>query len=529
MGTSCRAMVQLRVAVGLATFAVCSGGHLLRSAGLLRQEEGLTSISPGYQSTCYLHHGCVYCWGDNAFGQLGIGSTTSIGDDPNEMGSNLNPVDLDIMAQSISVGDQSACAVSFSGALKCWGWFPALGQGDQVNKGTSPEQMGSNLSTTDLGEGEVVQEVSMGVSHACARLGSGHVKCWGANIDGILGNGRNDNSAVGLRPGEMGDNLLAVELGAEQTVEQICSSYDHNCVVLNHETEGRGIKCWGRNLNGELGLGDDENRGTDASHMGDNLTKVDLGAGDVDSISCGRGSHNCAVFVDGTAKCWGENAVGQLGQGDTSNRGDQPGELGDTLQPIDLGQNRLVQKMIVGVAHTCALLDNGAVKCWGRNFAGELGYGDKTSRGDGPMGDTLPEVDLGEGRTAVDISAWTDHTCAKLDDGNFKCWGMGRQGQLGNGNEMDVGDDADEMGDHLPNVEVADACLATLAPTPPPVPTPAPSPAPTPAPTTGSGIFGWIGVILAVVVLVVVVLVYCHGRGEPEAETEMATNEVEQS
>ena len=110
-----------------------------------------------------------------------------------------------------------------------------------------------------------------------------------------------------------------------------------------------------------------------------------------------------AVQVQGSAgvvKCWGMGRV--LGYGDTNARGDLPNSMGDSLSYVDLGTGRTAVvlaslKMSPAGGHTCALLDNDAVKCWGENVFGHLGYGDQTSRGNMPnqMGDNLPEVDLG--------------------------------------------------------------------------------------------------------------------------------------
>ena len=135
--------------------------------------------------------------------------------------------------------------------------------------------------------------------------------------------------------------------------------------------------------------------------------------------------YSCARLGNGTVKCWGLNFYGQLGQGDTSYRGDGPGEMGNNLAPIDLGTGRTATAITAGRDHTCAVLDDGAVKCWGHNVYGQLGQGDDTSRGDnaGEMGDNLAPVDLGTGRTATAITAGEQHTCALLDVGTVKCWG----------------------------------------------------------------------------------------------------------
>src|SRR5690606_24683255 len=131
---------------------------------------------------------------------------------------------------------------------------------------------------------------------------------------------------------------------------------------------------------------------------------------------------------NGRVKCWGLNSSGQLGQGDTIRRGDQPGEMGNALAPIDLGTGRTA----TSVTEACALLDNGSVKCWGLGNAGRLGAGDDQDRGDEPgeMGDALPAVALGAGRSAVAVSSSGLHACALLDNGTVKCWGLNHAGQL---------------------------------------------------------------------------------------------------
>merc|ERR1712188_44830 len=105
--------------------------------------------------------------------------------------------------------------------------------------------------------------------------------------------------------------------------------------------------------------------------------------------------------------------------------------------------------------HTCVILDNAKVKCWGLNDVGQLGLGDRKNRGArGGMGDQLPYLDFGQGRTAKSLSAGHEHTCAVLDNGQVKCWGHNNHGQLGLGDKRDRGSSSDEMGDSLPAVDL---------------------------------------------------------------------------
>jgi alpha-tubulin suppressor-like RCC1 family protein len=94
--------------------------------------------------------------------------------------------------------------------------------------------------------------------------------------------------------------------------------------------------------------------------------------------------------------------------------------MGDSLPAVQLGTGRSAVALALGSFHSCALLDDASVKCWGTNSReGRLGLGDVNHRGDkvGSMGDSLPAVQLG--RTAVQLVAGSVHTCALLDDGQL--------------------------------------------------------------------------------------------------------------
>jgi len=115
--------------------------------------------------------------------------------------------------------------------------------------------------------------------------------------------------------------------------------------------------------------------------------------------------------------------------------------MGNLLDAIELGTGRTATAIAAGYHHTCAILDNLSIKCWGSNNAGQLGLGDTSNRGDlttdglghREMGDNLPVVNLGAGRTARGITAGESHTCALLDNFSVKCWGKNESGQLGLG------------------------------------------------------------------------------------------------
>ena len=297
--------------------------------------------------------------------------------------------------------------------------------------------------------------LAAGVHHVCAILDDKSVKCWGWNKYGQLGLGDTDDR--GDASGEMGDNLPTVDLGTGRTAIAISADDAHTCALLDNKS----VKCWGYNFRGQLGLGDRDNRGDASGEMGDNLPTVDLGTGRTAIAIASGGLHTCALLDNLSVKCWGYNNRGQLGLGDTNQRGDASDEMGDNLPAVDLGTGRTAIAISASGYHTCALLDNKSVKCWGTNFNGRLGQGDTNHRGDasGEMGDNLPTVDLGTGRTATSIIAGNGHSCAVLDNKSVKCWGYNGDGRLGLGDTDDRGDASGEMGDNLPAVDLGETSV----------------------------------------------------------------------
>eukprot|EP01083_Nonionella_stella_P306103 1070679_1 len=160
--------------------------------------------------------------------------------------------------------------------------------------------------------------------------------------------------------------------------------------------------------------------------------------------------HTCVYALDhNETKCFGQNNYGQLGYGDNRTRGDNADEMGDSLLPIDLGASFVPKQMTAGWQHTCALSTTNQVKCWGQNKHGQLGYGDTHARGDelNEMGDNLFEIDLGSSFVSMQIVAGYDHTCSLSTTNKVKCWGYNLRGELGYGDTNNRGDGANEMGD----------------------------------------------------------------------------------
>jgi alpha-tubulin suppressor-like RCC1 family protein len=412
--------------------------------------------------------------------------------------------EMDNGARLVAVGDYFACALGSGGLLKCWGMnsYGNLGLGDSKHRGGNPGEMGNSLPAVDLGVGRHVTSVALGSYYACALLDDGSVKCWGGEPgEGELGLG--DRTSRGSKPGDMGDNLPTVDLGVGRRAKSIAIGYIHTCVLL----EGGAVKCWGHNYYGQLGIGDTGFRGSRPGQMGDNLPTVDLGTGRTATRIAAGESHNCALLDDSSVKCWGSNYYGELGIGDTMLRGDSGSEMGDYLPTVDLGTGRRATSIAASDNTTCALLDDGSVKCWGA--LGMQFIGSIDNRGDQPgeMGNNLPTVDFGTGYRAVSITAGRGvccallddgsvkcrtgiavssntqspatfdnlraldlgsarcatqvsfgsfHSCALLDDGAVKCWGYNSFGELGLGDTASRSSDKpSEMGDNLPAVDLA--------------------------------------------------------------------------
>ncbi len=196
----------------------------------------------------------------------------------------------------------------------------------------------------------------------------------------------------GDHPQQTGDGLPTVSLGKGLKAIALGLSHRSACAVFSNQR----VKCWGNNDGGILGLEDGQHRGDDHGEMGDNLPYVNLGAGKtVKSLTAGN-FHFCAILNDDSLKCWGLNNYGQLGYGDTNNRGDQSGEMGDSLPAVDLGTGRHAVALSLGGFTTCALLDNGTVKCWGAPGCSTGRLGDFTVRvgaAPGEMGNALAPID----------------------------------------------------------------------------------------------------------------------------------------
>eukprot|EP01083_Nonionella_stella_P061236 159612_1 len=430
-----------------------------------------SSIVMGSYHTCLVSaNKRMKCFGRNDDGMLGYGDTNNRGDGPGEMGDSLPDIDLgsDFAVMQIAPASFYTCALSVDSRMKCFGrnWYGVLGQNDLDYRGDEPGEMGDNLPDIYLAAGpgdfKPTQIVS-GSFHNCALSDDHMVKCFGDNSYGQQGNG--DTMLRGGYAGSM-ESLIFVDLGTDFQAIRIGSAGDHSCAL---SVDNR-LKCWGFNAYGQLGYGDTNNRGGAPGQMGDNLVHVDLGINFQLAQFAVSYQHTCALSVDNRMKCWGRNLFGQLGygeSGDTTNRGDEPGEMGDNLPDIDLGTGLEVKQIGVGTYRSCVLSVENKIKCFGWNLQGQLGYEDTDNRGDGSgeMGDNLPYIDLGTGFEVNYIAVGGYHSCAVSIDEKAKCFGRNDFGQLGNGHTRNIGDGKGEMGDFLLPIDIPSITLSPTNPT----------------------------------------------------------------
>ena len=272
---------------------------------------------------------------------------------------------------------------------------------------------------------KAIVQVATGKSHTCALFDTGDVRCWGINY-GRLGYPDYTAQALGDKqtPKDFGRN---VQIGGK--VVQIKAGEVHTCALLDTKR----LRCWGSNISGQLGYGNDTTVGATITpaEAGD----VDVG-GDVVDFSLG-GNHTCAVLSDGSARCWGgcsaldsatqaRKALGLCGNPELeANIGDD--EKASAAPLLDVGAK--VLKVAAGDSHTCLLIEGNKVRCFGAGSWGRLGYGDSNDIVDHPK--NIADVDLGS-EVPVDLVAGQNNTCARFQSNKVLCWGAGNLGVTAN-------------------------------------------------------------------------------------------------
>jgi cysteine-rich repeat protein len=224
------------------------------------------------------------------------------------------------------------------------------------------------------------------------------------------------------------DDGCQADCTATKGATLVASGWYHTCAL----TTAGAVRCWGRNAYGQLGQGNTTQIGDD--ELPSALPDVDLGGAKATAIVAGE-FHTCALLEGGKVRCWGRSNVGQVGLSSTQS-------IGDNEKPwsvVDVPLGATAQQLAAGRDHTCALVAGGKLRCWGGNTYGQLGYGNVNHIGDNETPASAGDIDVGG--TVIQVAAGEYFTCALLQDDTVRCWGLGSNGQLGYGNTANIGDD----------------------------------------------------------------------------------------
>lgn len=335
----------------------------------------LYAIDAGTSHTCGLASGgAVWCWGDNTYGQLGNGTTTSSAQPVRASVPNLEYA-------IIRAGRAHTCAVTTMGNVYCWGdnSWGQLGDGTTTSRPTP-----ASIATSTAGTSFLTNSLSGGDDHLCGKNSlDGAMYCWGRNDDGQVGG----TSAIERRAVRQGDPPTGYSW------QQMAAGGRHSCgVFFSSGTNSWGTLCRGGGKSGSIGT------------FTTPLSTISAGA----EFTCGlQGSTGTGLW------CWGDNTAGQLGRG-TVSASEAPAPVSITLARVDAGR-----------LHACGSTSgsSGTGHCWGDNSHGQLGDGTTTQR-------SAPVTVSGGSMTG--ITAGARHSCG-LRAGNAYCWGDNTSGQLGDG------------------------------------------------------------------------------------------------
>jgi alpha-tubulin suppressor-like RCC1 family protein len=326
------------------------------------------ALSPGDGHTCaILGDGTMRCWGANDRGQLGDGTFED----------RLEPVEVSGAAyvKDVACGAEHTCAVAADGLVACWG----RGDSGQLGHGDADDR----IAWTTVEALQLVTDVAAGGAHSCARSGDGTVMCWGANDKGQLGS----DDAMDVEP-------LPIVVPFLERVSHIAARDASTCVRVGDGT----LRCWG--------AGSTESAA---------IPGLDL----VDTFDVGA-NRGCARRADGRVECWELQAA--FAGGTSSN----PIGLVDLAAAIDVS---------AGAGFACALLSDGTARCWGSNLKGELGNWAVDGKTTIPSALPVKVADL---TGAVSAVSNYDHTCGIIGDGGMRCWGQSSAGHLGSGVSLPV-------------------------------------------------------------------------------------------
>lgn len=297
--------------------------------------------------------------------------------------------DADAATPKLAAGGANTCALLSDGSVKCFGSNENGGVGAQPDY---PSNQHVVPTPTRVALAGPAVDIAVGGTHACAVLANGAVQCFGSNGWGTLGMSwdalPHPNPVTVPLPGP----ATAVDAGAITT-----------CVVL----VGGAFNCFGSNRSSTLGRAEGAGVSDDVSPPAN--TNLPLPA----VQSSGGGFARCVVLNNLTLSCFGDSGTGATG----------PGPVGYAPKAVDLGAP--TSQVAVGENHTCARIVDGSLKCFGKNEEGQLGF---TAD---PFPHSTPTIVV-LGGFASAVTTGPNHTCTLLDDRSVKCFGLNKYGQLGN-------------------------------------------------------------------------------------------------
>jgi alpha-tubulin suppressor-like RCC1 family protein len=385
-----------------------------RQAGAQDPEGVLTSvtqITAGDGFSCVrISGGEARCWGDNFSGQLGDGTDDNRSVPVPVLRPNGGGPLLDVA--QIDTGSESTCARLRNREVRCWGdnFYGNLGNGT-----TDDHPLPVAVTVPGGARLTGVRQLQVSDGFACAIVADGKVRCWGDNEDGELGDGTTTERHRAV--------LVRLPGGAPlRGVTQLSAGRDHACALAPRSV----LRCWGDNTYGNVG---DGTSGTDRLRPRRVRNGADTGPLlDVRLVAAGDGV-TCARLGSGEARCWGGNQYGELGRGTIDDGAELP-------VPVlaSTGPGRLQEVLSLNSAgnHVCARLANGQARCWGRNVDGGIGDGTIGTDRSRPTTvlDPTGTIPLGNVRQVVGGSI---HTCARLANGQARCWGNNDNGEAGDG------------------------------------------------------------------------------------------------
>lgn len=419
----------------VASFEQCDDGNTIDGDGCestCRITIGVAAFEAGGAHTCAVDYfGDVRCWGSNDHGQLGY-ATLGL----EEVGAHMIPavfgrsVSIGAQVRQVALGAEHTCALTVDGDIYCWGRNDSgqLGYGIDEDLGDDPGEAPSDIGPVAFDLPAIA--VSAGAAHTCALFDDGGLRCWGDGRRGQLGigDGFADTVGAGVAPYARAAEGPGIDMFGVVTRSVHVGVGDFGCIV-----DATGLtRCWGANESGQLGLGDDADLGVDVEPMQhaailDEQTR---------RIAVGE-AHVCLVNDKLRVQCFGRNDSGQLGYARVDDIGDDEEPL-DGVVHLDGHAAKLVA---AGADFSCALLDDGSVRCWGSGAYGQLGnghvdtIGDDEAPADSPMFVAVPLM-----LPATHIDAGAHHVCARTIDASLHCWGLGADGRLGYGTDANVGD-----------------------------------------------------------------------------------------